>query len=398
MNMTGDLAMAAVPAPKTDRWTDAFLDTMRQEADPEADGIIRDYFQSFPSKEAGRAALIALKKTYLDNWDLPMPQDLPPTVRAFFDKPVKYPLWVDPRRIDIASELFMAYGPVSILVLLLKSWPSLLTNEGCAHAFWVAQIFSRNFVAQQLRQMPSFILNFTMQGQLAQTLTTWPSQTVVPGLPPGVSIYKARGIITIQKLRMAHAVQRIFLMQKHPKPEANWDRARLGAPINQEDLCQTMLHLCLGTIDGLAALGITQNEGQQDATLMAWKTVLFLLGLHEDMQPRDLAEARLLLEANRRRHKHVTSDAQDLIQGELGVANHLLPWGLKSVPAAMMRYLVGKELSDALKVPNPRFLLWLIRSSRWLWKGNKLLLLFISWLSPRIIRGMEAASRFADTH
>ena len=386
--MTDDPATIAAAA-KANRWTDAFLDSMRQQTDPEADQIAREFFGSFPTQQDGLAALMLLKRRYLDVWDAPMPTDLAPSLRAFYNKPVVYPDWVDSWRIDVASDLFMAYGPITLMTLLFKSAPLFWTNPAGAHAFFVAQIFSPDSVSRRLKLLPMFILNFTMPGRLAQTLTTWPPHSSSSGLPPGVSIHKGRGVLTIQKLRMAHACHRIILTLEQRKPELNWDRKRFGEPINQEDLAQAMLHFCFSTIDGLAALGIAQSEDEQEATLMAWKTVAFLLGLREEMQPRDLADGRLLLETSYRRHAHPTPEGAALVEQQLAVLRRLIPWPYKDVPAAMMRYLLGTEIADLMKVPNPKFVLWLFTATSWLWKDHKLFAYIAEWLSPKIVRGLD---------
>jgi ER-bound oxygenase mpaB/B'/Rubber oxygenase, catalytic domain len=385
--MANDRAAAA--GPQTNRWTNEFLDSMRKETDPETDAIARSFFEGFPSEKDGVAALVDLKKRYLDDWDAPMPSDLAPGIRAFFDKPIDYPAWVDPRRIDVASDLFMAYGPISLMTLLLKSAPLFWTNPAGAHAFYVAQIFSPESVARRMKLLPMFVLNFTLRGQLEQRLTGWPPHNNAHGLPPGISVYKSRGIITIQKLRMAHAVHRIILTREQPKPELNWDRRRFGEPINQEDLAQAMLHFCFSTIEGLASLGIEQDEDEQEATLMAWKTVAFLLGLREELQPRDLADGRLLLQTSYNRHDKPTHEGAALIEQALGVLRRFLPWPYKSVPAAMMRYLLGDAVADSLKVPDPKLILWLFRSTRWLWKDHKLFLGISEWFSPKLIRWLD---------
>ncbi|WP_044558800.1 oxygenase MpaB family protein [Azospirillum sp. B4] len=376
------------------RWSDAFLDRMKQTADPEVDGIMRAYFESFPTPEAGHMALIRLKKTYLDGWDSPMPDDLPAAIRTFMDTPVRYPDWVDSRRLDVASALFEAYGPVTVLVVVLRSWNFFITNPGGAHAFWTAQIFNPVNVSQQLRTLPSFILNFTLEGRLMQTLSTWPPYGNAEGLPPDVSIHKGRGIITVQKLRLAHAVQRILLTMRQPRDDTRWDFARYGQPINQEALCQAMLHFCFTTIDGLALLGITQSAVEEECTFMAWKTVLFLLGLRPELQPRTVADGRRLLDTLFRRNAAATPQATDLIHQELATVRRLLPWGFGRITTALIRYLLGPEVSAMLGVPRAPILLWLLNATTWLWKGNRLLLSLIYWLSPRIIRTMDSSRRF----
>jgi hypothetical protein len=374
------------------RWTNEFLDEMRHQTDPEVDALARAYYDQFPNQDAGVKGLFALKKAYLDVWDAPMPHNLDPAIRAFFEKPVRYPTWVDPARIDVASNLFMAYGPVSMMTLLLASAPMFWTNPAGAHAFYVANIFSPASVSRRLKLLPTFVLNFTLRGRLAQTVTTWPPYQNDPSLPPGFSVAKGPGIITVQKLRVAHAVHRIILkLDLKPKdgPPITWDTKTFGEPVNQEDLAQATMHFCFTTIDGLAKLGIAQSPDEQEATFLSWKTVAFLLGLRETMQPTDLADGRRLLEISLRRHEKPTDDGAALIQQELSVVKELIPFPFRRLPAALMRYLLGKVHADMLKVPNPRITLWFLRTFRWLWKDHELFLWISELLSPHLIRWFD---------
>jgi hypothetical protein len=150
-----------------------------------------------------------------------------------------------------------------------------------------------------------------------------------------------------------------------------------------------MLHFCFSTIDGLAKLGIVQSKDEQEATFMSWKTVAFLLGVREDLQARDLADGRLLLETSYKRHFDPNDEAAALIKEELGVVYEILPWGLEKVPAALMRYLMGKKTSDLMKVPNPILILWFFRLTSWLWKDHKLFMRMAEWLSPKLIRWLD---------
>lgn len=377
------------------RWTNEFLDRMRHHTDPETDGIVQKYFASFPDEKAGIAALFKLKKTYVDLWDAPMPADLPDGFRSFFQTPVRYPDWVDPSRIDVASDLFLAYGPVSLVTLLLNSAPLFWTNPAGAHAFYVAGIFSPSSVERRLKLLPQFILNFTTRGQLAQTVTTWPLRND-PNLPPGLSITKGRGVITVQKLRMAHAIHRIVLTRKYPSPECNWDHEAFGEPINQEDLAQATMHFCFSTIDGLARLGIEQTIDEQQGTFMAWKTVAFLLGLCDEMMPVDLADGRLLLATSYQRHAKVTNEAKALIQQELHVINALVPRIYRSLPGALMRYLMGEEAAGMLGVPDPKFTLWLFRAFKRVWKDHHLFLWIAEAVSPTILRWLDEHRRMTS--
>ncbi len=367
--------------PTPNRWSPEFLDSMRLVADPEADGLMHRLF------EAGGLPALGRLQPFLDQWNSPLTPEIPDYLRDFFNRPVDYPEWVNPYQIGRAEDLFESYGPVTVVVLLLNSVPHFFTNPAGARSFFLAKIFSPESLKNRMKQVPRFVVNITRRGGLEERVSTWPPHD--DRLPHPLTITKGRGILTVQKLRIAHASIRIRLKLKQEDPSKNWDLAKLGEPINQEDLAEALMHFCFTTIDGLRKIGIDQSREDEEATLNAWKTVGFLLGLQEDMQPGTIEEGRLLRDIIFERHSVSTPEAHALIKEMLGIVQGFLPWFYRQVPAGLMRYQLGPKVADMLGVPNPRFLLTLLIATRPLWEKNKAFAKIVKWVSPHLVRWLE---------
>jgi hypothetical protein len=365
------------PLPAT-RWSNELLDGMRRVADPVADPLARELFDL-----EGPPGLIRMTRA-LEDWEAPVPETLPAAMRAWFAAPVAYPAFVDPAKIRVAEQLFIAYGPVSTVALLMCAVPHFFTNPAGARSFYLAKIFSPESLRNRMLEITQFITSFTQYGGLAQFWLA-PAQR---GPADPVGVRKGAGIVTVQKLRMIHAGIRILLALPR-EPEKRWNADRCGAPINQEDLCEAILCFCFCTIDALAKLGIEQTRTEQDATLCAWKTAGHLLGLSDELQPRDVDEARALHKVLFERSCTETDESKVLIHELVHIMRGIVPWGLGGIPPALMRYLMGPRVADQLDVPHSRALGAALMGTRWLWRDHRVFSNLARLISPSLVQWMS---------
>lgn len=368
------------------RWSGAMLDGMRRVADPETDAIAQAVFD-----RGGPAALGRLTQQ-LEDWEAPISDDMPPAVREWFATPVNYPAFVDPVKLRVAEELFVEYGPVSTVALLMCAIPHFFTNPAGARSFYLARIFSPDSLRNRMLEMTQFVASITEYGGLAQYWVA-PAQRR-PGDVHGVR--KGGGMLTVQKLRLIHSNIRIMLSLPRD-PDKRWDTAALGAPINQEDMCEAVLCFCFCTIDSLAKLGIEQTPAQQEATLCAWKTVGHLLGLSDALQPVDVAEGRALHKQLFERSCAETREAKVLIEEVVHIMRCMMPRGLRSVPPALMRYLMGPRVADQLAVPHDRLLSRAVSGTHWLWGEHRVFARLARLTCPSVVRWM-ATCEAARSH
>lgn len=360
------------------RWSSELLDGMRRVADPETDALAAELFE-----RGGPPALVRMTRL-LEDWEAPIPDELPSRMREWFATPVAYPAFVDPVKLRTAEELFVEYGPVSTVALLMCAIPHFFTNPAGARSFYLAKIFSPDSLQNRMLEMTQFVASITQYGGLAQYWVA-PAQRRATDGPHGVR--KGGGVMTVQKLRMIHSGVRIMLRLPRD-PDKQWDTARLGEPINQEDLAEAVLCFCFCTIDSLAKLGIEQDERQQDATLCAWKTVGHLLGLREDLQPDTVAEGRALHKQLFERSCTETPESRVLIGEVVHIMECMMPRGLRRVPPTLMRYLMGTRVADQLAVPQHRTLLRALNGTRWLWGERRLFARLAALTSPWMVKWM----------
>lgn len=375
--LVSELPKSPVP---TTRWSGAFLDGMRQVADPETDALALEVFQA-----GGPRALVRMTQL-LEDWEAPIPEELPARMREWFARPVEYPAFVDPARLRVAEELFVAYGPVSTVALLMCAVPHFFTNAAGARSFYLAKIFSPDSLRNRMLEMTQFVASITQYGGLAQSWVA-PAQRRPGDGPHGVR--KGGGMLTVQKLRVIHSGIRIMLSLPRD-PATRWDTASLGEPINQEDMCEAVLCFCFCTIDSLAKLGITQTPAEQEATLCAWKTVGHLLGMCDELQPADVAEARALHKQLFERSCRSTDESRVLIAEVVHIMRCMMPRGLKRVPPALMRYLMGQRVADQLAVPDHRLLLRALGATHWIWGERQIFARLARLTCPWVVQWMAS--------
>jgi hypothetical protein len=367
------------PVPVT-RWSGEFLDRMRLVADPETDALAREVFEV-----GGPKALIRMTQL-LEDWEAPIPEELPLRMREWFARPVEYPAFVDPIKLRVAEELFVDYGPVSTVALLMCGLPHFFTNAAGSRSFYLAKIFSPESLRNRMLEMTQFVASFTQYGGLAQFWVA-PAQRRPGEETHGVR--KGGGVVTVQKLRMIHSGIRILLSLPRD-PDKRWDKATLGEPINHEDMCEAILCFCFCTIDALAKLGIVQTPAEQEATLCAWKTVGHLLGMPDELQPANVAEGRALHKQLFERSCASTDESRVLIGETLHIMRCMMPRGLRSVPQALMRYLLGARVADQMAVPVNRVLLRTLGATHWLWGERQVFARLARLTSPWVVQWMAS--------
>ncbi len=356
------------------RWSDRALDGWRHIADPVVDPLSRAVYE-----EGGPAALVRLTRQ-LDDWEAPLPHDLPAPLRAYFEAPVVFPAWVDHTRIRHAEALFHSFGPITVTVILLHGYPRFLTAPSGARAMHAARLFSPDAVASRMLELAQFALFMGERGGLAAEATPDGAQRL------------GRGLRCYQKLRVIHSNVRL-LLECDPRPERGWDRGLFGAPVNQEDLALAVLCFSVNVVEGLQKAGFALAGDDREAMLMAWRTAGWLMGLSDELQPGDFTEAAELRDLILRRRARQTDEAAVVVRELLHVVEGLLPWGTRSVPAALMRYQLGDPTADLLRVPRPRAILGMIRATEPLWKSTRLFARLSMLVSPRLLAWASSPNR-----
>ena len=361
------------------RWTDAALDGWRRVADPVTDPLSRQVL------EAGGPAALGRLTRQLDDWEAPLPDDLTPAMRAYFETPLAYPAWVDESRIAHAEDLFAAYGPMTVSALLLNGYSRFLTCPAGARAMYAARVFSPESIASRMLEIVQFAL--FMGGRDGLSLAP---HTATSAANAG------RSAMAYRKLRIVHSNVRLLLTCDAARDP--WDERASGQPINQEDLALGMLCFCLGSIDGLENAGFVLSREDQEAMLMAWRAAVWLLGLVDELQPADIPDARALQQKMLERHQRGTREGAVVIREMLHIVEGLLPPGTRRIPAALVRFQLGDRQADLIDVPNSRWLLGLIRGTEPLWKSTRLFAWLSRLVSPRLLAWASSPTRLGASN
>jgi hypothetical protein len=224
------------------------------------------------------------------------------------------------------QELFAEHGAVMLLCLGCYSLPA---SYGAAKGVVVLHrtAYLERRPAKRLFETTQMVIDVMTPG----------------GLGPG-----GRGVRTVQKVRLMHAMIRYFLQNDKTRP---WP-AELGVPINQEDLAGTLTAFVWGTLDGLARLGVTPPAEAQGDYLAAWRCVGRLMGIEPALLPQNMAQATALRERIEARQVAPSVEGRELTQAllEMMATNSDFP-PLKHVPAVLMRHFLPERVAEFLGVP-----------------------------------------------
>lgn len=341
-------------------WTDEFLTGKRQLGDPVGDAAIHSIFEhrDVPALNAFMGRMVANDE---------LPDDLPEQIRRFLNDTSALPPWADLARVREAERLFNLHGLVSLVSLICASLPECYTMSAGVR-----------------------ILDLT--GQLGEHTNRRLHQTAVMvlavmgrhGLQPD-----GRGIRQAQKVRLIHAAIRYRILGAIGAPGApasagtqvpelipgaarsvndvianrqfDWQLARDGYPINQEDLAFTLLTFGFVIPRGMLTLGIDLTDDEFSSFLHAWNVVGYVMGVHEDLMAHTPADAARLFAQIKARQAGPSPAGARLTDALLGVMERdvLRVRPIRPIAPVLLRILVGDETAKMLGL-NVRHA-WIVR-------------------------------------
>ena len=161
---------------------------------------------------------------------------------------------------------------------------------------------------------------------------------------------EGRGIAQIFKVRIMHAAARYYILK------GNWD-LNFGFPVNQEDMAGTNLSFSLIVIRGLRKMGFTISYQEQMDYIQYWSYVGALLGVNENLLPKDGKTATKLDSEITSRQFKTSEEGIELTKSLLNCfysLNDEKQIKNKEI-AGFMRFLLGQEVSDILNLPQSTF-------------------------------------------
>jgi ER-bound oxygenase mpaB/B'/Rubber oxygenase, catalytic domain len=295
-------------------WDDAFLDSLRAQADPAADTVVAGLYAGTGDATAAFRALVVQQHEVSD-----------PNLAAFLEDKQEPPDWVDPDRVAAGQERFARWGSHVFTALYAAALPS-------AYACWRGvQVLG---LTARLETDAKRRLNETAQFHLDV-------------MEPGGLEFGARGYSDVRHVRLMHAAVR-WLIQNDPR--VRWDPV-WGTPINQEDLLETLLTFTEIVFEVFDRTGIVYTEDDADAYLHTWSLIGHYLGIHPDLLPLTRSQTSVLMPIVRRRQFGSSEAGRDLMAALLKQGERLCPPGLRGLPASTVRYYVGDDAANLLNVP-----------------------------------------------
>ncbi|MFK0296558.1 oxygenase MpaB family protein [Streptomyces sp. NPDC090442] len=301
----------------TNGWTNELLDRMRATGDPLGDAAIAETYE-LGQQEQVRQTLLGFGR----NSDA-VPAGLPPKLQRYFAESAVLPPWADRAQMERGHELLGRHQPLIAAILLCGSLPICYT---CGNG---AEVLVRS------QRLTSGVYR-----RLAET-----SQFVVDVLDDDGLGPSGRGLRSAQKIRLLHATMRYHVSQL-----GDWDTARLGLPINQEDLAGTLMSFSVMIPRGLATLGVELLPEDRDAYFHIWRVIGHVLGVHEQLNAVKFGDGSALLDGILARQQRPSEAGTVLTKGVLDFIREVLPVP-PGVGPTLIRHLIGDQSADLVKVP-----------------------------------------------
>ncbi len=299
-------------------FSDELLQQMRQQADPIADATIAALLTS--SSQAGKFSWWDKISTN----EAPLPDDLPMPVQAYFAETESMPPWTDYRRIRRGQQFFLTHAQSILSVLGCLSLPYCYAAADGVQVLWLSQRIRQN-TRQRLAETGHFILDV---------------------LSPGAFEAHGKGIRSIQKVRLIHALSRHYA-QLSPKWNSDW-----GVPVNQEDMIGTNLAFSYILLRGLEKSGTIWQKEEAEDFLHTWNVIGFMLGIDIQLLPQTLQEAYWLDKKIKNRHFRRSEAGVELCRSLINCLYETNQTQVtKPFLTSYVRYLLGDEVADVLDLP-----------------------------------------------
>jgi hypothetical protein len=293
---------------------------MRQTADPVADAVVEAIYRE-GSIDAVNKLLASIFRT-----DEPIPPGLPEVAVRYFEDTSKLPGWADPWKIAAGARLFTRAGWSIGGALFCSSLPQAYASAHGARVLVQTQGMTKH-VNQRIFETAQFLFDAIDEGALA----------------PG-----GRGIRSAQRVRLMHAGIRHLLRARKDPP---WDSARLGVPVNQEDLVGTLMTFSVIPLEALALLGEQVSPSDAEAWIHTWNVVGALLGIRPELFPNTVADGTQLKLLVQSRQWGSSEDGRLLTRALVRMMQVYLPLPARALPVAMIRRLCGDRCAEILGLP-----------------------------------------------
>ncbi|MEY2402758.1 MAG: hypothetical protein QOD38_309 [Acidimicrobiaceae bacterium] len=367
------------PTIGSDRFDDAFLNSLRLVGDPPADEVVRAFIDiELDADSVGLMGSLIARSIGAQTDETAF------TLRDFATARPPLPPWTELEMVERGQQLFAEFVPQLGLGMWMASIPA---GYAGAHGAEVLTHTARLLSDPKRR--------FIETGQF-----------IIDVMTPGGLEPQATGSRDIRHVRLMHAAVRHLLST----PVADdgmppFDVARFGHPINQEDLLGTLFTFSLIGLRVLERVGVRVSDDDAEAYVHLWNVVGHLMGVRSDLLPLCRADAEVVFGHIQRRSYAPSEAGRELTAAAIAVMQELFSARiLRGVPAAGMREFLGHDLANLLGVPHTRATRLFLLPPRWFnqWsyrvqKDSRLARSMTERAGRRLFRGFLAYERGGGT-
>lgn len=249
----------------------------------------------------------------------------PQALRALVDQLWDVPRWVEPARLDRGGQPLLRSGVLGGMVLGLRSLVVGYAAPGGNKPLVLSGMLERQ-TARRLQETTKFVQAVSVPGGMARG---------------------ADGFVITARVRLMHAQVRRLV-----RASGRWDDSAWGAPINQHDMIATILLFSTVLLEGLERLGVRVDPQEAEEAVHLWRYVGHIIGLDEELGPRDLAMALRQQDMIDATQGAPDDDARSLTRALLTPPPGVSPSPRRAaIIHGLFRVLNGDPLADALAVP-----------------------------------------------
>jgi len=358
-----DLRWSDIPAPNTlqytERFSEAFLDSLRSKGDPLADDVIAELAETMPLTDVGDLLAEVRRRVGTS-----------PACAAFIKAGVRLPAWVDFEAMR-AGQRLIAQFPLHMGLGLFSG--SLVGGA----------VFPKMALVTAMTGMLSGDTNKRLDETAAMVL-----RMSMPGtLEPGGEAHEL-----FVRVRLLHGALRRFL------PETGRFRHPTEVPINQQDLAITLGLFGYVNVRSLARMNIHLTEEERASFTLLWRYAGFVLGIDDALLPHTAEEQRefFLASLKHQARPEKLSDKNRIVMDNFARQVHrTLPPVSETVMRDLLyqicRYLSGDDYVTGMNLPNPGDDYWGLRLLRGLGSAAH-------FIHRKVPGGEDALYRFGVVH
>jgi len=250
-----------------------------------------------------------------------------PIIQLFLSANCSLPVFYDKKKLIRATDFYQENQQNIGLILGLYSLPYCYLGADGAKVLYMSERIKNN-TYKRLTETGSFL-------KAVMNYDNWKSNRI---------------FAICLKVRLLHASIRYFTL--HSK---KWDLA-WGYPINQEDMLGTNLAFSLVVLRGLEKLGYSIDKTYEDAYINIWNVIGFLLGVKQEIMPKNYVEALKIDKQIADRQFRQSVEGQELTASLMQVIRSFAPNDITAdLLQSQSRMLLGEKYAQMLGIAETNF-------------------------------------------